>query len=71
MILKEISPYFFENKLIISLSRDWLRLFKEVPKFKVTLDKRNRLVLQSQEIQQRSLRENSLSELKKVEMIQK
>ena len=69
MILGEISPYFFENKLIISLSKDWVGLFKEKPKFKVTLDKKNRLVLQSQEIQQSSVRKNSLSEHKKVEML--
>ena len=69
MILEEISPYFFEDKMIISLSREWMRLFKETPKFKVILDKKNRLVLQGPVVQQSSLRKNSLSEHKKVEVL--
>ena len=69
MNLGTISPYFFEDKLIISLSREWMKLFNEMPKFKVFLDRKNQLVLQSSAIQKNSLSENSLSEHKKVEML--
>lgn len=69
MNLGTISPYFFEDKLIISLSKEWINLFNEIPKFKVFLDGKNQLILQSPTIQKSSLRKNSLSEHKKVEML--
>lgn len=68
MNLGEITPHFFEDKLIISLSKEWINLFNEIPKFKITLDKKNRLVLQGPIIQ-KLLKNNSLSEHKKMEVL--
>lgn len=69
MNLGEITPYFFEGKLIISLSKEWMGLFKGIPKFKITLDKKNRLVIKGPEIKRKLSRKNSLSEHKKTEVL--
>jgi len=45
-ILKKISsvtPYLFENHLIISLSKDWINVFKGIPEFDVYLDEGKKL----------------------------
>lgn len=47
MNLGEITPYFFEGKLIISLSKEWIESFGNIPKFEVKIDKNKKLVLQS------------------------
>ena len=41
----KIIPYIFENYLIISLSKDWINVFDEVPKFEVFIDNKKRLIL--------------------------
>lgn len=48
--IAEVEPYFFEGQLIISLSNQWIKVFGCIPKFDVTLNKQNRLVIESQEI---------------------
>ncbi len=50
MILGEISPYFFENKLIISLSKEWIEYFGKIPDFEVILEKNGRLLLRSKTV---------------------
>ena len=66
-----ITPYFFEDKLIISLSKEWVELFQEIPKFNIIIDNRNRLVLQGPTIQthKKSSNKNSLSEHKILEIL--
>ena len=66
-----ITPYFFEDKLIISLSKEWIELFQDIPKFNVIIDAKNRLVLQGPTIQihKRLLKKNSLSEHKILEIL--
>jgi len=41
----KVSPYVFEDHLIIAFDKKWLQIFSEVPYFEVTIDKNNRLVL--------------------------
>jgi len=41
----EIIPYIFENYLIISLSKDWIKVFDKVPKFEAFIDNKKRLIL--------------------------
>ena len=52
--MKRITPFVFEDNLIISLSKEWLSIFDQIPKFDVEI-KNNKLVLSSQIIS----RENS------------
>jgi hypothetical protein len=47
--LGEISPYFFEDKLLISLSKDWVSYFGKIPEFEVILDKTGHLVLRTKD----------------------
>lgn len=42
-----VTPYLFEDSLVISLSKDWIRQFGAIPKFSVKVDSRNRLVIES------------------------
>lgn len=67
----EVSPLFFEDKLIISLSKEWIKLFHEIPKFKILIDNKNRLILQGPTIKtnKKSLKKNSLSEHKILEVL--
>ena len=44
-----IAPFFFEDKLLIALSKDWVDVFKKLPSFEVTIDNRNRLHFISKE----------------------
>lgn len=46
MKIAENKPYVFENNLIISISSNWIKVFKGIPKFSVTITK-NKLVLES------------------------
>lgn len=66
--LESVIPHFFEDRLIISLSKEWVDIFGKIPEFKVFIDSKNRLTLQSKEIQ-KTVSENSLSEHKKVEIL--
>jgi len=45
-----ISPYVFENFLIIALELEWLKLFKSMPTFDVIIDNEKKLHLISKEV---------------------
>jgi hypothetical protein len=45
----EISPYFFEDNLIIPLSKDWIKLFQKIPEFEIVLEKTGKLVLRTKD----------------------
>lgn len=68
MNLGTISPYFFEDRLIISLSKEWMKLFNGIPKFKVLLDSKNQLVLQGPTVKKSSSEKKSLSDNKETEV---
>jgi hypothetical protein len=36
-----VLPYLFGDYLVLSLSKDWLRVFGEIPKFTVSVDERS------------------------------
>jgi len=48
--LTSVSPYVFENFLIISLDLEWLKLFKKIPTFDVIIDHDGKLHLISKEM---------------------
>lgn len=50
-ILQKISPILFEDKLLISFSKEWLKIFGKIPDFDVIIDKDNRLHLVGPKIQ--------------------
>jgi len=41
----EVSPYFFEDSMIIALSKKWSNLYGKIPIFEAIIDKDNRLCL--------------------------
>jgi len=43
--IAEITPYLFNDKLIIALSNQWLDYFKRIPRFKALLDEKGNLIL--------------------------
>ena len=47
--LGTISPLIFEDNLIIALTKDWINHFQSVPKFDVSIDKKGRLCIISEE----------------------
>lgn len=47
--LGTISPLLFEESLIIALAKDWINHFQSVPKFDVSIDKKGRLCIISEE----------------------
>ncbi len=48
--MKEIiTPYLFENSLIISLSKDWISQFNKIPQFTIRINSKNKLVIESLE----------------------
>jgi len=47
--ITKITPYLFEDNLILSLSHDWIKVFKKIPDFEVIIDNTNRLVIRSKE----------------------
>ena len=47
--LKTVKSLLFENSLIISLSKDWLTHFSQIPEFDVKIDNDGRLCMTSQE----------------------
>jgi len=48
----EVKPYLFEDKLLISLSSEWINLFSGIPKFTVRIVN-NQLILSSQFMKRR------------------
>lgn len=42
-----VTPLLFEDKLLISLSKDWINSFSGVPEFIVTIDNKRRLCITS------------------------
>jgi len=43
--LSDITSYLFEDHIIISLSKDWINVFKAIPEFEVIIDNKKRLHL--------------------------
>jgi len=43
--ITEVKSYLFDNYLIVSLSKDWVNVFGEIPRFKVVLDNKKQLCL--------------------------
>jgi len=48
--LTEVTPYLFEEHLILALSKKWIVSFKNLPSFEVMLDEQKRLHLISKEV---------------------
>lgn len=48
--LISITPYIFENFLLLSLNYDWLNQFGSIPKFDVFIDKNKKLCIISTEM---------------------
>jgi len=46
-VITKVKPYFFEGNLIISLNRQWIDVFKQIPEFIVKMDNKGRLVFVS------------------------
>jgi len=44
-----VSPYLFENYLILSFSKDWINLCNTIPEFEITIDQNKRLHLISKQ----------------------
>jgi len=42
-----LTPAFFEDFLILSLSKSWIIVFDEMPKFSMEINKKGKLVLES------------------------
>lgn len=49
-VITRITPYLFEEHLIIPLDKKWLDVFKKIPTFDVRMDNRGRLVITSPSI---------------------
>ena len=47
--ITSVSSCLFEDHLILSLSKDWLNVFKKIPSFEVMIDERNKLYFISKE----------------------
>ena len=47
--ISHITSYLFENQLIISLSKDWMKTFGGLPQFDVFIDSKNKLVIISKD----------------------
>ena len=41
------TPVFFEDKLLIVFSKDWIQKFDGIPEFRVSIDKKRRLCITS------------------------
>ncbi len=42
-----ITPHLFENHLIISLSKDWIRQYDKIPQFTVKINSKNKLIIET------------------------
>jgi len=67
--IQKITPYFFEDNLIISMSKDWIGVFRKIPEFEVRIDSKGRLVLIGPTIPSKTVPKNSLSEQKNLEVL--
>lgn len=64
-LITKITPYLFEEYLIIPLHKKWIDVFQKIPEFEVKIDSNNRLVLQGPQIKRDFIStKNSLSEHK-------
>ena len=52
-----ITPYLFEDNLLITLSKKWIDVFEKLPTFKVQVDSDRRLNLTSQDQIKKTKRE--------------
>jgi len=41
----EVTPFLFNDHLVISFSKDWLQFFEKFPKFTAKIDNQSRLIL--------------------------
>ena len=48
--LSDITSYLFEDYIIISLTKDWITVFKGLPEFEVRIDDKDRLHLISKQV---------------------
>ena len=48
--LKTLTPFLFDNHLIIAFSSDWLHQFKQLPEFDVFIDDERKLHLVSRQV---------------------
>ena len=44
-----IAPFFFEDRLLIALSKDWINVFEKLPNFEIKIDSSNRLNITSKD----------------------
>lgn len=44
-LITKITPYLFEEYLIIPLHKKWIDIYKTIPTFEVRIDRKGRLVL--------------------------
>lgn len=45
--IRIVTPLLFDDKLLISLSKDWINSFERIPEFIVTIDNKRRLSITS------------------------
>lgn len=45
--LQRITPLFYDDNLIVSLSKKWIEYFGKIPDFEVILEKNGKLLLRS------------------------
>ena len=46
---KVITPYLFGDRLIISLSKDWITIFNKIPQFTIKINSKNKMIIESLE----------------------
>ena len=57
--LSDVTSYLFEDHIIVSLSKDWITVFKGLPDFEVLIDNFGKLHLKSkQTIHKRGVKNN-------------
>ena len=47
--IAQVTPYLFDQNLIISLDQNWIKVFGKIPTFSVSIDKEGHLILSSKE----------------------
>jgi len=48
--LAEITPLLFEDHLIISIKKDWIDVWGQIPKFSVAVGKDSQLIIKSKPV---------------------
>lgn len=43
----DVAPIIFNDYLVISLSKDWIRYFEKIPNFSVWIDNKGKLLIRS------------------------